>query len=228
MKTLKQINMELTEELRKARGAEDDPRLCHGGSRFAGQGASPDIVKHIAGGGSVGADGDLIQFADDSSKAFGGRGGGRDGGAAALAEATDTAGGYLVPADVSTDIAAQKNSERDARRGSCGFLERVLPAGDADLDTARFCAAGHVTSTAQSRTFTRLSRSRPLSLTEGLGASRPALRRRFGERRRPGPDAGVTRSRWRLHRLRTSSRRLRRERRRGPPDQSRRSPSRPR
>lgn len=89
------------------------PRPQVGGSRFAGPGASPDVVKHLASGGSIGPEGQFRTAptldGHGGNIAVGGvkAGGGGLSGimSKALAEGTGSAGGYLVERQVAAEIA---------------------------------------------------------------------------------------------------------------------------
>ena len=125
-RTVEQLLAELTElEAKAASGhnvhgerADVDEQLAQrgyvnkntrGGSRFAGPGASPDVVKHLAASGSIGKDGQFLH-AQPVNPHTGGNVGtpGPKGGSLAgvirqategkaLAESTPSAGGVLVP-----------------------------------------------------------------------------------------------------------------------------------
>src|SRR5438552_949797 len=86
---------------RPARVSERERALLaqRGGSRFAAPGATDDVLDTLAAGGAV-------QVRDPLPR--GGAGGSQRGGLAyamkALAEATGSAGGYLVPPEISAEV----------------------------------------------------------------------------------------------------------------------------
>jgi len=107
MKTIE----ELLEQVERAQGKTLDRgevvaalKATRGGSRFAGPDATPEVVATLAAGGTIGGDGTVK---DASGRHVGTvAGSGAAGGMTkALAEATTTAGGVLVPIEVSRDIA---------------------------------------------------------------------------------------------------------------------------
>ncbi len=108
MKTIE----ELLDQVERAQGKIVDRdevvaalKATRGGSRFAGPDATPEVVATLAAGGTVGGDGTVK---DASGRHVGtvAQGSGAAGGMTkALAEATSTAGGVLVPVEVSRDIA---------------------------------------------------------------------------------------------------------------------------
>lgn len=117
MRTIEQLLADLKRIQRGGGDTEDvDAELAQhgyvnkdahrGGSRFVGEGASPDLVKHVAAGGSVGPGGEFTS----AGAPAGTIGAKADGGSLAdtmtkaLSEGTPSAGGVLVPAEVAAQI----------------------------------------------------------------------------------------------------------------------------
>jgi HK97 family phage major capsid protein len=85
-------------------------KAARGGSRFVGPGASKDVVAHVAKGGSIGPDGEFLVAPGTAGEITvgGANKAGGQGLAAtiekALAEGTSSAGGYLVPVEISSEV----------------------------------------------------------------------------------------------------------------------------
>jgi HK97 family phage major capsid protein len=84
----------------------DAGNAIRGGSRFAGPDADPSLVKHLAKGGSIGPGGEFRHARGGPAGQIGGHAssGSLLHGMKALAQGTPSAGGYLVPQDVSEQV----------------------------------------------------------------------------------------------------------------------------
>ena len=100
----------IEESIMRLRSLDDDSSLrrtarARTGSRFLDQGASPSLVEHVAKGGSYGTKvGGYEIEPNHSTRSQGRRSRGLAYGMKALAEGTGSAGGYLVPVEVSAEI----------------------------------------------------------------------------------------------------------------------------
>ena len=92
----------------------DDAKNVRRGSRFAAPGASPEVLEHLAAGGAIrtieqpGLSGEIHRRARSAARGDGSDGARHVGLAEimtkALAEGTPSAGGYLVPVELSNEI----------------------------------------------------------------------------------------------------------------------------
>jgi HK97 family phage major capsid protein len=125
--TLEQVLRDIRDQLAAGGGGRETEdalaaflRGYRGGSRYAAPGADPDVLEQLAAGGNIQRPRQLPRGATRP----GTRGGQRLAlGLKALAEATPTAGGYLVPEEVAADITTMLR----ARSAIMRLGPRVVP-----------------------------------------------------------------------------------------------------